>query len=119
MVTAAQALAIYDELTGRRTRHVRVEELCRQAAAAHPDLLPGEAELAAEARLAQREKKGLEKALGRFLSYVLADPAAGTHLCHAMLLPREESAARLAEYEKRGELDLPGAHLGRAGKASV
>src|SRR4051812_7746915 len=119
MVTAAQALSVYDEVTARRTRHVRVDELCRKAGAAHPEWLPGGAELTAEARFAQRDKKGLEKAQGYFLSHVLADPAAGAHLCHAMLLPREASLARRAEYEKAGELDLGAAHIKRQGKAAI
>jgi thioesterase DpgC len=50
---------------------------------------------------------------------VLAEPAAGLHLCHAMLLPREDSRARLAELQKTGSLDLGGAHIARQGKASV
>jgi thioesterase DpgC len=50
---------------------------------------------------------------------VLADPVAGNHLCHAMLLPLPAARQRLGEYEKRGELDLGGAQLQRQGKASV
>jgi thioesterase DpgC len=119
MVTAPDASTIYGQLTARGTRFLRVEELCRQAAAAHPGLLPGAAALAAEAVRAQREKTGIELAQGIFLSSVLADPVAGAHLCHAMLLPREDSLRRLAEYENRGEIDLGAAHLKRHGKASV
>jgi thioesterase DpgC len=36
-----------------------------------------------------------------------------------MLLPREDSLARLSDYQDRGELDLGGAHIQRHGKASV
>lgn len=119
MLPAPQARALYDELTATRTRFVRVEELCRQAAERHPGLLPTPAALAVEAGRAQRDKTGVERAQGMFLSQVLADPEAGAHLCHAMLLPREDSLARLSEYEKKGELDFAGAHLKREGKASV
>src|SRR2546423_13812783 len=104
---------LYDRLTDGRKRFVRVDDLCRRAA------LHSEAALEAEARLPLKEKKGLEKAQGQFLSEVLADPAAGAHLCHAMLLPLAASAARLSEYEKTGRLDLPGAELRRVGKASM
>ena len=83
-------LAAYDALTGGRSRPLRVEELCRSAAERFPGLVPGAEALAAEARLAQKDKTGLEKAQGAFLAAVLADPVAGAHLCHAMLLPREE-----------------------------
>jgi len=113
------AVEIYDRLTGDRGRFVRVDELCRRAAATFPGSLPSDAELAAEARLAQRDKKGLEKAQGEFLAEVLADPAAGTHLCHAMLLPKELSKEKLGEFEKKGEIDLGGAQLRRQGKACV
>jgi thioesterase DpgC len=116
---AQDPLAAYDALTAGRTRFVRVDELCRLAAERFPGLVPGAQELAAEARLAQRDKKGLEKAQGQFLGAVLSDPAAGAHLCHAMLLPREDSRAHLAQFEAEGELSLGGAHLRRQGKAVV
>jgi thioesterase DpgC len=112
-------LAAYDALTGGRSRPLRVEELCRSAAERFAGLLPGAEALAAEARLALKDKTGLEKAQGAFLAAVLADPAAGAHLCHAMLLPRAESRARLAEFEAKGELSLEGARLHRQGKAVV
>jgi len=116
---AWDALAAYDTLTGGRSRFVRVDELCRLAAERYPGLVPGAEALAAEARLAQRDKKGLEKAQGAFLAAVLEDPAAGRHLCHAMLLPRTDSRAHLAEYEAQGKLELAGAKLERLGKATV
>ncbi|HYN12902.1 MAG TPA: enoyl-CoA hydratase/isomerase family protein [Burkholderiales bacterium] len=111
--------AIYDELTAGRTRFLRVDELCRRAADAHPDLLPTPGQLEAEARLAQKDKSGIEKAQGEFLAEVLADPGCGLHLCHAMLLPREDSRPRLAEYESKGFLNLGAVLLERQGKASV
>ena len=119
MLTAPQARAIYDELTEGCARFLRVEELCRRAGAVDPGLLPGAQALAAEARLAQREKKGVEIGQGVFLAHVLADPAMGRHLCHAMLLPREESLARLPQFEKTGDIDLGTVRLQRQGKACV
>jgi len=113
------ALAIYDKLTAGRSRFIRIDRLCEQAGEAFPGLLPSRGELQAEGRLAQRDKKGLEKAQGLFLSQVLADPACGAHLCHAMLLPREESLSRLPDYENTGKADFAGAQLRREGKASV
>ena len=108
-----QALRTYDELTAARTRFLRVEDLCRLA-----KLVPEE-ELAAEARRPLKEKKGVERAQARFLVEILGNPVAGTHLCHAMLLPRKESAERLKHYEKHGELELEGASIKRQGKASI
>jgi (3,5-dihydroxyphenyl)acetyl-CoA 1,2-dioxygenase len=111
------ARSLYDDLTARRSRFLRVDELCRLAA--EKGALPQADALAAEARLPLREKRGLEKAQGGFLAEILADPAAGTHLCHAMLLPHPRSAEKLAEFDRAGTLELAGARLERQGKAAV
>src|SRR6188474_936692 len=97
-----QSLRLYDELTAARTRFLRVDELCRLAA--ENGFLPSTKDLEAEARLPLKEKKGLEKAQGQFLSEILSNPVAGTHLCHAMLLPLAESLAKVSAYQKTGEL---------------
>ena len=110
---------MYDRLTEGRRRFLRADELCRRAAAEFPGLLPSDAELAAEAPRLQKEKLGAEIAQGLFLSAVLADPAAGTHLCHASLLPLPASQARLAEFQRAGALELGGARVERQGKAAV
>src|SRR5579872_230343 len=112
-------MTLYDELTDGRTRFVRVDEMCSRGAELRPDVLPPTAELAAEAARRQRDKLGVERKQGAFLAEVLSDPAAGAHLCHAMLLPNPASAARLAEYAATGALELPGASVMRVGKASV
>jgi thioesterase DpgC len=116
---SAHASSVYDALTEARAHFIRLEELCRRASVVFPGLLPTEDQLAAEATRGQRDKAGLETDQGIFLSHVLAEPAAGMHLCHAMLLPREDSLAHLPAYEKKGEIEFPGAHLRREGKASV
>src|ERR1044071_2839815 len=113
-----RGMTLYDELTDGRTRFVRIDELCRRGAGLRPDVLPSAAELAAEATRLQRDKLGTERKQGAFLAEVLSDPAAGAHLCHAMLLPHPASAARLAEYAATGALELPGASVVRVGKAS-
>jgi (3,5-dihydroxyphenyl)acetyl-CoA 1,2-dioxygenase len=115
----AQAASMYDALTDGRTSFVRVDEICRRAAERFPGLLPGIDSLAAEAPRLQKDKQGLEIDQGLFLSSVLADPVAGAHLCHAMLLPLETSRARLAEFERSGKIDLGGASVHREGKAAV
>jgi thioesterase DpgC len=113
------ALQIYDALTDGRRKFVRVDELCYRAAERFPGVLPSAADLAAEAPRLQKDKQGIEKAQGEFLSTVLRDPLCGTHLCHAMLLPHPGSQARLAEFESKGTLDLGGARVHREGKAAV
>src|SRR5437868_1271865 len=114
--TAPAATAAYDALTQGRSRFLRVDELCRQASERFPGITPSVQDLQSEAPLEQRHKKGLEKLQGQFLADVLADPDAGTHLCHAMLLPPPQALALLPEFEKIGEVSLPGAHLKRQGK---
>ena len=116
---SSDALAAYVTLTEGLARAVRVDELCRLAGERFPGLVPSAAALAAEAPLPQRDKKGLEKAQGRFLGDVLADPRCGTHLVRSMLLPRADSDRNLAEFEKKGVLELAGACLHRHGKAVV
>ena len=113
------ALAIYDTLTQGRTRFVRVDELCRRAAEVFPGSLPTQEQLESEARLAQRDKRGLEKQQGEFLAQILGDPTAGAHLCHTMLLPREESKQRFSEFDRKGALDLKTVHVHREGKACI
>jgi thioesterase DpgC len=91
----AHVQALYDELTHNRSRFVRLEELVFAAAAAVPGLTPTSAQLAGEGDLLQRDKDGVEIDQGIFLAHVLASETAGRHLCHAMLLPRPESAEHL------------------------
>src|SRR3954466_6029654 len=89
----------------------RVEDLCRNVVSAKA--------LKADAPLALKDKKGVEKKYGEFLAKVLGDPATGTKLCHAMLLPLPGSAKKAAEHAKTGRLEMPGAIIERRGKASV
>ncbi|MFI5000389.1 MAG: enoyl-CoA hydratase/isomerase family protein, partial [Reyranellales bacterium] len=64
-------------------------------------------------------KEGREIDQGILANQFLADPECGTHLCHAMLLPREESADALAKFLRDGKLDLGTAKVERQGKAAV
>src|SRR6185312_3693804 len=108
---------VYDAVTEGRTKFVRVAELVYRAAERFPGLAPSRAEIAAEAGLLQRDKKGLEIDQGILLSHILADERAGTHLCHAMLLPRPESREMLERFGREGVLDLGAAALTRRGRA--
>ena len=116
---AAHAETIYRRLTKGFTEFKRVENLVRDAAAVLPGLVPDETRLAQENGLQQQHKDGAEIDQGIFLSHVLAHPAAGMHLCHAMLLPRPEALERQRHFAERGTLVLEGATLERRGKASL
>src|ERR1044072_4690218 len=94
---------------------VRAEPLVYEAADLVPGLVPRRAQVAAEAEKMQRDKDGIEVDQGIFFAQMLAHPAAGAHLCHAMLLPRPESAACLPEIQAKGALDLGTAAVLRQG----
>jgi len=115
---AANAEALYRALTEDYGRHLRVDDLAYAAAESLPGLTPTREQVAAESELPQRDKDGLEIDQGIFLSRILEHPAAGAHLCHAMLLPRPEAIELLAELRERGSLDLGAASVARIGKAS-
>ncbi|OFW99207.1 MAG: hypothetical protein A3D94_02190 [Alphaproteobacteria bacterium RIFCSPHIGHO2_12_FULL_66_14] len=113
------AHTLYDRLTDGRRKFVRVERLVYDAADIVPGLVPTRAEVAAESELRQSEKEGREVDQGILCNQFLADPACGLHLCHTMLLPREESADALAKFLRDGRLDLGTAKVERQGKAVV
>jgi (3,5-dihydroxyphenyl)acetyl-CoA 1,2-dioxygenase len=108
---------VYRTLTDGMTRFVRVEDLVRDAADAYPGLVPTPEQLASESGRPLKEKEGGEADQGLLLSHVLADARCGTHLCHAMLLPRRETAAALATLVGQGFVDLGPVRLERHGRA--
>jgi len=114
----AHADAVYDALTARRTKFVRLEKLMAGAAKLVPGLVPSAKEIAAEEGLLQAEKAGLEIAQGTLISAWLRSERSGRHLCHAMLLPREEIAGELVKYSREGRAEFPGASIERRGKAA-
>jgi (3,5-dihydroxyphenyl)acetyl-CoA 1,2-dioxygenase len=109
--------AVYHTVTDGMTRFVRVEDLVRDAAEACPGLLPTREQLAAESGRPLKDKEGWEADQSLLLAHVLADPRCGTHLCHAMLLPRPEAAAALASLAAQGFVDLGPVRLERHGRA--
>ena len=110
--------AIYSRLTGDFTKFKRVDDLVRDAAAAVPGLVPDDRQLERENDLPQKDKDGLEIDQGIFLAHVLGDAACGTHLCHAMLLPRPEAAEHSRRFDQNGKIEFAGATLERRGKAA-
>ena len=115
---SAHAEAVYDRLTQNRSRFIRVEQLVYDAASLVPGLVPTRAQVAAESAFLQRDKDGLEIDQGIFVSAVLANPNAGRHLCHAMLLPHAGTAERLPELASKGRVALGAAEVVRKGKAA-
>jgi thioesterase DpgC len=113
------ARTLYDRLTDSRRKFVRIERLAYDAAALVPGLVPTRAEVDAESEKKQADKDGVEIDQGILFNQFLADPECGRHLCHAMLLPREESAEALARFRREGKLDLGTARVERRGKAAV
>jgi thioesterase DpgC len=111
--------AVYDALTVRRSRFVRLEDLVVRAAGVVPGLVPTEQEIAAEDGVLQRDKSGLEIDQGLFVSAVLGSERSGRHLCQAMLLPRPEAQDLLPQFERDGVVKLTGASVQRAGRAAV
>jgi thioesterase DpgC len=116
---AAHGTTLYDELTGGRTRHLRVEELAYGAAARVPGLVPTEATVEAEALLLQKEKDGHEIDQGTLFNRFLGERASGLHLCHTMLRPRAESLEALARLKRDGRIDFGTAIVERRGASSV
>lgn len=110
--------AVYHVLTDGMTRFVRIEDLVLDAAEAYPGLVPSRAQLAAEAALKLKDKQRLEIGQSLLLSHILAHPRCGTHLCHAMLLPRPETAAALAVLDAQGFVDLGPVRVERHGRAA-
>ena len=110
---------LYAALTKNQTRFVRAEPLAYEAAALVPGLTPTRRQVDAQSEKVQRDKDGIEIDQGIFFANVLADPQAGTHFCHAMLLPRAEALAHLPTLQATGAVDLGTAAVRREGKATV
>jgi thioesterase DpgC len=115
---SAHGEAVYDRLTHGRSRFIRLEQLVFETAVAIPGLTPTREQIGAEADRHQRDKGGLEIDQGIFLSHMLACERAGRHLCHAMLLPRPETAELLAKLDADSAVDLGTAMVERRGKAT-
>ncbi len=111
--------AVYDAITARRTKFVRIERLVTLVGEVVSALVPTEQEIAAEDGCRQSQKSGLEIDQGLFLSAVLRSKPAGRHLCHAMLLPRPEAQRLLPKFERDGVVTLTGASVRRVGKAAI
>ena len=113
----AHTETLYRALTKDFTSFLRVADFVYAAAREVPGLVPTREQVARESALVQRDKDGAEIDQGILLSHVFDHPAAGAHLCHAMLLPKQEALELLPRFAERGRLDLEGASVERRGKA--
>jgi thioesterase DpgC len=113
------AAGLYDALTGRCTRPLRVEELVYRAAAEVPGLTPTPEEMDAERGRMLADKWGVEFAQGLLVSHVLALPRAGRHLVESMLRPVPAAFEHLEELRATGAADLGPVRITRRGRAGV
>jgi thioesterase DpgC len=110
--------AVYHTLTDGLTRFVRIEDIVLAAAEAYPGLVPNREQLDAEASRPLKDKEGVEIDQSLLISHILAHPRCGTHLCHAMLLPRPETVSALATLDAQGFVDLGPVRVERHGRAA-
>jgi thioesterase DpgC len=115
----AHVETLYRALTADLTRYMRLEELIFAAAGLVPGLVPGRDAWNRELARKQADKEGIEIDQGLFISRLMAEERLGIHLCHAMLLPRPDSAGRLDELARTGRLDLGRAAVERRGAVSI
>ncbi|MGI8524654.1 MAG: enoyl-CoA hydratase/isomerase family protein [Pseudolabrys sp.] len=111
--------AIYRKLTKNLDNFLRVDDLAYGGSELVPGLVPTRKQVDAEAELMQGEKDGVEVDQGIFLAHMLAHKKIGMHLCHAMLLPKEESIDRAQQFLKDGVIDFGPARVERKGKAAI
>jgi (3,5-dihydroxyphenyl)acetyl-CoA 1,2-dioxygenase len=111
--------ALYDELTDRCTRPVRLEDILYDAAERVPGLVPTRAEIDVERTRKLADKQGLELAQGLLLAEILAIPRTGRHLVESMLYPTALAQDHLEELQKTGQVDLGHARVTRRGRAGV
>ena len=110
---------LYDELTDRCTRSVRLEELVYEAAERVPGLAPTRAEMEPERARRLADKEGLELAQGLLIAEFLHVPRTGRHLVESMLRPTQLALEHLDELRADGTVDLGHARVTRHGRAGV
>jgi thioesterase DpgC len=111
--------ALYDELTDRCTRPVRLDDLVYDAADRVPGLVPTRAQMEVERARTLADKQGLELAQGLLLAEVLAIPRTGRHIVESMLHPTALAQEHFEELRRTGTVDLGHARVTRRGRAGV
>jgi thioesterase DpgC len=109
---------LYRRLSADFAKFKRVDDLVSDAAGAVPGLVPDQKQLSRDSALPQKDKDGVEIDQGVFLSRLLGHRQCGMHLCHAMLLPRPETAEHSRRFRQSEKIEFAGATLERRGKAA-
>ncbi|MFF8395390.1 (3,5-dihydroxyphenyl)acetyl-CoA 1,2-dioxygenase DpgC [Streptomyces sp. NPDC016172] len=115
---AEHGQAVYDALTGTRTRYLWLNELLDAAAELLEGLVPTREQMAAEAGLAQANKEGREIDQAVFFSGILRQERAGLHLMESLLRPTDRALSLLPEFTERGSVDLGRLRAERVGDAA-
>ena len=113
------ARELYRRITDDHAKFLRAHALLDAACAAVPGLVPDAALLQRENALLQKDKDGHELDQGTFLNQIIGDAEAGTHFCHAALLPTEEATSLLPKLLEEGRVDLEGASVETKGRMSI
>lgn len=109
---------VYDELTERRTRYLRLPDLLAAAAESFPGLVPTAEQMAVENALIQAEKDARETDQAIFAGAVLRSATAGRHLIEAMLRPTPRALELLPVYRAEGRVELGSVLVERHGHAT-
>jgi len=110
---------LYDELTDRCTRAVRLDDLLYNAADRVPGLVPTRAEVEEERTRKLSDKTGVELNQGLLTAEFLANPRIGRHLVESMLVPTALAYEHLEELRRTGHVDLGAARVTKQGPAGV
>ncbi|MBV8948109.1 MAG: enoyl-CoA hydratase/isomerase family protein [Solirubrobacterales bacterium] len=110
---------LYDELSDKCTRPLRLDDLLYEAADRVPGLVPTRAEIEAERQRKLSDKTGVELGQGLLTAEILANPRIGRHLLESMLRPTPLALERLDELRSGGGVDLGHARVTRRGRAGV
>ena len=110
---------LYDELTDRCTKPLRLDDLLYEAADRVSGLVPTRADIEAERQRKLSDKSGVELAQGVLTAEILANPRTGRHLVESMLRPTPLALEHLDELRSGGSVDLGHARVTRRGRAGV
>ena len=92
-------------------KHFRLDALCLEANNVVSNLLPSPQDIENENKLFLKDKEGLEKQQGIFLSAILQNKIEGIHLCKSMLLPLDLAEEKKEEFENKGKVNFNGASV--------
>ena len=104
---------VYDRLTDRGEKRLRLSAVCEAASGLFPGLVPSAEQMRVERRSPQAQKEGRERDQAIFLAELLAHPRIGEHLLESMRMPGPRALALQAQYRADGDLARPTVTLAR------